>query len=180
MRRPAIWKRLEEDHRSLDRLVAQLCAALDERAIERSFNQLDMLWARLAVHIRAEHLCLFPSILNATSQLTTRENSAVRMDEAQNTINRLRRDHDFFMTELARAVKAMREMEGSRNPSTSGEQLRGVQQTIIAVKARLEEHNRMEEEMVYSWPAILLDSAQQAKVDDCVRRELENMPPRFA
>src|SRR5437764_14237253 len=51
---------LEEDHASLGGLIEELCAALDGSDVARSFALLDLVWARLAVHIRAEHLCLFP------------------------------------------------------------------------------------------------------------------------
>lgn len=180
MKQSAVKDRLKEDHRSIGDLIAQLCAALDERDVERSFDRLDFVWARLAVHIRAEHLCLFPAVLDAASEASSLEDSIAQFDEAQEAINQLRRDHDFFMTELARVVKAIREIRGSQNPNMSGEQLRDLQQTVIAIKARLEEHNRVEEEQVYRWPAALLSSSRQAELGECMRRELENMPPRFA
>lgn len=172
--------RLEEDHRLLSNLVAQLCAALDERDVERSFERLDVVWARLAVHIRAEHICLFPAILDAASKASASDDSGSQLEDARTTINQLKRDHDFFMTELARVVKAIREIRGSQNPALSVEQLRNVQQTVIAVKARLEEHNRVEEEQVYCWPAAFLSSSSRAELGECVRHELDNMPPRFA
>lgn len=171
---------MEADHISLDDLIIQLCAALEERDVERSFARLDLMWARLAVHIRAEHLCLFPALLDAARQLSTSEEGAPRFDEAQGLINQLRRDHDFFMTELARAVNAMREMMNAQDSGASEERLREVRQTISIVKARLAEHNKLEEEQVYRWPAALLNSSRQAQLNECVRREIENLPSRFA
>src|SRR4051794_25339917 len=104
----AIENLLEEDHALLNDLVVQLCSALEERDVDRSFARLDLVWARLAVHIRAEHLCLFPALLDAAQQLSTSENGIPRFDEAQSVVNQLRHDHDFFMFELARAVNTMR------------------------------------------------------------------------
>ena len=180
MRTSAIESMLEEDHAQLDDLIVQLCAALEERDVERSFYLLDLVWARLAIHIRAEHLCLFPALLDAARQLSASENGIPRFDEAQGVINRLRHDHDFFMVELARAVNTMRGVMSSKDSHTADGQLRDVQKTIIAVKVRLEEHNKLEEEQVYHWPVTLLDSSRQAQLAECVWREIENMPPRFS
>ena len=172
--------RLAEDHRSLDALIAQLCDALEELDVERSFARLDLVWARLAVHIRAEHLCLFPALLDAARQLSTDQGNTPQLDEVQNIINRLRHDHDFFMVELARAVNTLRQMMDSQDSDPVEEQLRGIQQMIAVLKARLAEHNQLEEEQVYRWPAALFDSAGQAQLAECARREIENRPPRFA
>ncbi len=57
---------MTDDHSELGRLIDDLLAALDEGNKALGFERLDLLWARLAVHIRAEHLCLFPSILDAS------------------------------------------------------------------------------------------------------------------
>jgi hypothetical protein len=170
---------LEEDHRSIDDFVAQLCAALEAHDAEQSFALLDLVWARLAVHIRAEHLCLFPALLDAARQPSTSAEDVACFDEAQSVINRLRLDHDFFMVELARAVNTMREID-AQDSDAAKERLRAVGETISAVKARLAEHNKLEEERVYRWPASRLDSSQQAQLAECVRRQIENMPPRFA
>jgi len=180
MRTSAIESMLGEDHAQLDDLIAQLCAALEARDVERSFHLLDLTWARLAVHIRAEHLCLFPALLDASRHLSTFENGIPRFEEAQGVINRLRHDHDFFMVELAKAVNTMRRVMSSKGSHRTDEQLRDVQKAIITVKARLEEHNKLEEEQLYHWPARLLDSSKQAQLAECVGREIENMPPRFA
>lgn len=180
MKPSAIENLLEEDHRSLDDLIAQLCTALDERDVERSFARLDLVWARLAVHIRAEHLCLFPALLDAARQLSTSQEGIRRFDIAQSLINQLRHDHDFFMVELARAVKTMRKMMDSQDSNIVEEQLLDVRQKIGVVRACLAEHNKLEEEQVYRWPAALCDSSRQAQLADCARREIENMPPRFA
>ena len=54
---------LADDRWEIDILIGDLSAALEEGEKSQAFARPDLLWARLAVHIRAEHLCLFPSIL---------------------------------------------------------------------------------------------------------------------
>jgi SpoVK/Ycf46/Vps4 family AAA+-type ATPase len=171
---------LEEDHAAVGAQLAQLCDLLDERDVERAFAQLDLVWARLAVHIRAEHLCLFPAILDAARGLPASEGGAPRLDEAQGLIDQLRRDHDFFMTELARAVNLMRAAGSSQDQEAIKELLRDVRRAVGAVTDRLARHNDLEEEQVYRWPAALLDPTEQARLAARVRREMEKMPPRFA
>jgi hypothetical protein len=171
---------LEEDHASVEAQFAQLCVFLDEGNVERAFSQLDLVWARLAVHIRAEHLCLFPAVLNAARLLSTHECDTLRLDEAQSLINQLRHDHDFFMTELARAVNLMREMRSSQDSRLITEMLRDVRQAISTVKDRLEKHNNLEEEQIYRWPVMLLNSTEQAQLTAHIQQEIEKMPPRFA
>jgi hypothetical protein len=170
---------LEEDHAELGELIAQLFVALDARDVEMSFARLDLVWARLAVHIRAEHLGLFPTILDAARRVSKREDGTPRFCEVESTINELRRDHDFLMDELARAVNTMREITGSENSSVTEERLRDVWRRVTLVDERLDKHNRIEEEQVYGWPAALLSSTEQAQLAERVRRELGNMPPRF-
>src|SRR5437763_10360911 len=123
MEQSPIENRLEEDHRSLDTLVAQLCDALEECDVKGSFARLDLVWARLAVHIRAEHLCLFPALLDAARQPSTSAEDVACFDEAQSVINQLRLDHDFFMVELARAVNTMRAID-AQDSDAAKERLR--------------------------------------------------------
>ena len=92
------------DHATLDKLMDSLLAALDEGDRALSFERLDLLWACLAVHIRAEHLCLFPAILETPQSKLTGSRGAPQYDEARNALDLLRHDHDFFMRELATAV----------------------------------------------------------------------------
>src|SRR5205085_7764785 len=139
MKTDATENLLEEDHRSIDDFVAQLCAALEAQDAEQSFALLDLVWARLAVHIRAEHLCLFPALLDAARQPSTSAEDVACLDDAQSIINRLGLDHDFFMVELARAVNKMREIT-SQDSDVVEERLRAVCQTITAVNARLKAH----------------------------------------
>jgi hypothetical protein len=59
---------LTDDHSEIDTVASDLLAALEDGDKLQVFARLDLLWARLAVHKRAEHLCLFPSILEAKFQ----------------------------------------------------------------------------------------------------------------
>jgi hypothetical protein len=57
---------LASDHDELDELLDKLFASFDASgSVEQIYQKLDLFWARLAVHIRAEHLHLFPLILGA-------------------------------------------------------------------------------------------------------------------
>lgn len=155
---------LKADHRDLDALFDKVfdAAASDDR--ELTFSTLDLFWARLAMHIRAEHLCLFPAIRDAAEGCDT------QMTEL---LDRLRHDHDFFMTELARAIKALRL---TNDPANEGETLQIVRTIITAVRVRLVEHDSIEEELVY--PAAD-DAADAHELAANVRRELDNYPARF-
>src|SRR5829696_43479 len=87
---------LIDDHAALDTVLKQLQIALQRRDVETAYAKLDLFWARLAVHIRAEHLHLFPAVLDSAGI------------GAQTIVALLRNDHEFFMHELGRAVESMR------------------------------------------------------------------------
>ncbi len=171
---------LAEDHEELDKLLRALLRALDEGDAATAFARLDLLWARLAMHIRAENLHLFPTILKAVDDnLGEREDKILSSAEACETINKLRTDHDFFMHQLASAVKIMREILAT-NSRNSKARLDDVRQIISAVNERLKWHNRVEEELVYGLPASLLEPAEEAALEVQILGELENLPPRFS
>ena len=156
-------KRLMHDHAELGDLLNQFIAALDANDVTRSHATLDLFWARLAMHIRAEHLHLFPAVSHAP--------------EAERTIEQLREDHDFFMRELAQAIAVMRSL--SANPAGHVvPPLEGVREKIALVKERLEKHNELEEKGIYLWTTNLSE-ADQSDLAARVHKELENMPARF-
>ncbi len=171
---------LSDDHSEVGGLIEELLATLDGREKADIFARLDLLWARLAVHIRAEHLCLFPSILGALGSPSNHSSSnlpsAVHVREA---LERLRADHDFFMVELAKAVNAARELVKEKNEPCAV-RLSEIKQRVLAVSARLQEHNRLEEEQVYLWPEMLLSAGERAGLSVRMRREIENLPPRLS
>ena len=142
---------LIHDHAEIDTLIGDLLAALEEGDKLKVFPRLDLLWARLAVHIRAEHLCLFPSILEAG--FTVRSDGP-QYQEVQSAIAQLRLDHEFFMRELGATVKIM------RHENTS-EQFRAVHRSVVVIKSRLTKHNQLEEIHVYKWVNVLLGDAER-------------------
>lgn len=168
---------LEHDHASLDQLLTELDQALAAPYQDRAFELLDLFWARLAVHIRAEHLHLFPALVNASSQFSD-DGSLPSFVEVEETIAHLRSDHDFFMKELADMMKNAREIR--ENPSSLDEEWRRLRERLSAIRMRLKSHNKLEEEHVYIWPTRVLDQKTLAALVSRVQHELENLPPRFA
>ncbi|MEO6871479.1 MAG: hemerythrin domain-containing protein [Chthoniobacterales bacterium] len=166
---------LAHDHSELDELLAGFFAALSARRLEQSFSQLDRFWARLAMHIRAEHLHLFPTLLRALERPLKKGGRGPSLEIARSTISRLQEDHDYFMRELAAAVKQLGALRS--HPSEPG--LRAVQEQVGGVSRRLETHNELEESQVYPWADLVLESAEHVVLDERMQKELGNLPPRF-
>ena len=146
-------QRLADDHVALDELLKQLQAALarDDRAA--AYAKLDLFWAKLAVHIRAEHLHLFPSVLNGEDAV----------------IEELREDHEFFMRQLASAIETIR----------SGQGLSDVRNIIQEIEQRLVHHNQIEETSVYRRATTMLNEKDLEALSQRIRGELEKRPSRF-
>ena len=138
---------LETDHESLALLLAELDTELAKPNIARAFELLDLFWARLAVHIRAENLHLFPAIANVPASLFTGKGNVPTSEEAHNLLFRLRSDHDFFMKELAQTIKALREI--ADNQQVHAKDIEDVRQRLIVIRKRLEIHNQLEEKRAY-------------------------------
>lgn len=169
---------LGDDHESLAELLSELNSELKKANIAHAFELLDLFWARLAVHIRAENLHLFPAIAAAAPTLFTGKGSLSTAEEAHNILLQLRSDHDFFMKELAEMIKAARVLAGREEvPRKETKELR---QRLTEIRKRLETHNLLEEALVYTWPSLVLDEKSVAALSDSLTRELENLPPRFA
>ncbi len=158
---------LADDHSEVDKLLNKLLAALAQEDTAKSFELLDLLWARLAVHIRAEHLCLFPSILKAPH------------DEAKSAIDLLRHDHDFFMRELGAAVNTMCKLGTRSDHDVISKRLRDVRHSVVKIQSRLDTHNQFEENHVYKWVNVLLGEAKSSTLMARITHELENIPARF-
>ena len=173
---------LEEDHEAVGRLLDELRAKLRAGTkVETAYESLDMLWARLAVHIRAEHLCLFPAVLKAAARGRfdeRQEEGAAAHASAESAVERLRADHDFFMRELAASINTLRGLLSDGKRRAVEAEMEGVRCAVEAVAARLVEHNALEEEQVYRW-AQQLPPAEQTQLAADIRRELANLPPRF-
>lgn len=168
---------LDHDHSELDTLLKDAFVALDDGAVDRAFDRLDVFWARLAVHIRAENVQLFPALLRA-AETTPRRAHAPPHDEIVDTVARLRTDHDFFMSELTAAMKELRELRRKVRPVTPAA-IAGVRERLERVSTRLAEHNALEEAQAYRWVTALFDQSEQKSLADNVLRELENVPARF-
>ena len=152
--------RLSDDHDAVSEVLEQLLSALKDKDVKTSHSKLDLLWARLAVHIRAEHLHLFPAVTD-------------RVAEAQALVKSLRADHDFFMHELARAIGILRELSDTTK-------LAAVADTVGEVAERLATHNEIEENQIYRWSSTVLSESEQSELLARINAELENRPPRFS
>ena len=146
-------QRLADDHVALDELLKQLHAALDRDDRRVAYAKLDLFWAKLAVHIRAEHLHLFPCVLNGEDAVITQ----------------LREDHEFFMRQLASAIETIR----------TGEGLHDVRNMILEIEQRLAQHNEVEESDVYQRATTVLNAADLESLSQRISSELEKRPPRF-
>ena len=166
----SIFSLLESDHAELDGLLHDTKAAIERADVDRTFEHLDFFWARLAMHIRAEHRWLFPAVR------TVAERSLADLTQIPGILETLRHDHDFFMFELARAIKAMRLVFPFGNEK---ETLVVVRELLEAVSARLEGHNCLEEEWVYTVATPeFLDPTEIEQLLCSIRKELNNYPQR--
>jgi hypothetical protein len=171
---------LAHDHSELDSLLHAAFSALAAGKIEQSFETVDTFWARLAMHIRAEHHQLFPAVLravDAAAQKTGVGGSPSR-EIAQVRIAQLREDHEYFMGELAAAVNELRTLREKHHEDETGV-LRKVEARITAVSRRLEVHNKVEESEVYQWVGMLLEVPEQVALNKKIQCELRNLPQRF-
>lgn len=170
---------LGNDHAALDQLLKELFAALDQAEIPAVFARLDLFWARLAMHIRAENLHLFPAILSRLEKTAPQLKDLPPPVEALEAIARLQADHDFFMHELAAAIKAVRRLKDIGHSEGDGQTLDEVRASIMAINKRLESHNQIEEQLIYRLPAKVLTPSEQRTLTAGIERELQNLPPRF-
>jgi hypothetical protein len=168
-----VSQQLIDDHAAIDRVLKELQSALWSSDLETAHAKLDLFWARLAVHVRAEHLHVFPTVLSSLDRA-----SAPSPDEAQSVVAELRQDHDFFMHQLALAVEIMRELLTLPRQFVA-EGVNNVKKILLEVEERLVRHNELEETQIYRWATILLNSEEQAKLANQITTELLKHPPRF-
>ncbi len=168
---------LAHDHSELDAAQAATFTALAVGDIDQSFHHLDVFWARLAVHIRAENVHLFPTLLSAAGNPDL-SSHAPKLELVKTIIARLRTDHDFFMHELTAAMKELRDQRRDESRDAA-EVIAAVRERMVGVSERLETHNALEESQVYHWAALLLDEPEQKTLSDKIRRDLENLPARL-
>jgi hypothetical protein len=171
-------QQLNDDHVSLDELLQQLQLALADGDLESTRATLDLFWARLAVHIRAEHLHFFPAVLNALRREDVAAAAAPTLSEAERLIATLKDDHDFFMSELAVAMKIVRGLPPT-GQAKAKDGLRQITDKVKLIVQRLQTHNVMEEDQIYNWAAVVFTAAEQAELAPRISAELNNRPPRF-
>lgn len=169
---------LDHDHSELDILLGAAFRALTQDSMERAFERLDLFWARLAVHIRAENMHLFPALLCAAERAPER-GSAPRQAEIADTIAQLRVDHDFFMRELMAAMKDLRESRRKALPAKGAAMIAGVRDRLERVSHRIAVHNALEESGAYRWVCLLLDQPKIESLAEDIGRELGNLPARL-
>lgn len=170
-------KLLKHDHSELDELLTSFFRSLESGRLKESFDALDLFWARLAMHIRAEHLHLFPILLNGAEAAAKQEKqSDPPLETVQTRVARLRDDHDFFMTEFTAAVKGVRLLRDGRPEAPGAEELCA---RVAAAAQRLKEHNELEETEVYKWVPVFLSPSEETVLHERMERELAHFPPRF-
>jgi hypothetical protein len=170
---------LADDHIALDKLQGELKSALRAGDIEATHLRLDMFWSRLAVHIRAEHLQLFPAVIDALTISSRSQTFGLTLTEARSTIEKLRSDHDFFMNELGQAIKILRALS-HEDHETLDHGMNSVRSTMIEIEKRFVIHNELEETKIYAWTTTILNSQEQTDLATRIGIELANRPPRFA
>lgn len=171
---------LADDHTELDALLDKVFDALKTADVERTYKSLDFFWARLAMHIRAEHLHLFPAIIKAIETQAAENYSPVpSLTEALNAINDLQSDHNFFIRELLAIIKLLRKLRENKTKADFSKEISDVREIITSVKRRLKKHNQTEETKVYLWAYALLGQAECAALSERMQREITNLPPRF-
>jgi hypothetical protein len=169
---------LKGDHEVLDGMLNQLVIQLGKPDLPWAFESLDLFWASLAIHIRAENICLFPAILNAPRDRFGKR-GVPSYEEARAIIEQLKNDHNFLMTQLGDSMKGLRAM--ILHPEYSvGISISELRDRIATVGDRLYKHKAVEEEKVYLWPAVLLNEDSLEQLNAGVATEIQNMPSRFA
>jgi predicted DNA-binding protein YlxM (UPF0122 family) len=172
-------QRLADDHAALDDVLSQLRTALEGGDVADSHAKLDLFWARLAVHIRAEHLHLFPTVLGRLTSNSADPTSSPTFSDAETSIEQLRADHDFFMHELAQAIGILRDLKAAERHAID-DGIRRVRDTILEIEKRLIVHNEIEENQIYCWVRTILNAPEQADLATLINAELANRPPRFS
>jgi hemerythrin superfamily protein len=161
---PASDHQLAHDHADVELLLNDAAMKLEHDDAVDALNALDIFWARLAMHIRAEHLHLFPAALR----------TAGAPSDIVEILVRLRLDHDFFMHELADAIKVMRSIGGGSEPAL----MRETAERLEGIRRRLDEHNAIEEEQIYPLQELMAPT-ERKQLAHSIAKELLNLPPRF-
>lgn len=130
-------------------MLKHLQSTLNHGHVDAIYAELDRFWAKLAVHVRAEHLHLFPTVLHGLTEPAAVALSVPTLAEARINIERLRADHDFLMRQLSTEVEAIRDLINTRETILENG-LSAVRTTILDIEQRLEHHNQIEESGILS------------------------------
>ncbi len=170
----------EQDHKLMQEVLDDLTSLLQKRDVNWSFELLDLFWSQLAVHIRAENVCLFPAILNAPRDAFSEDRGLPPYQQVKSTIDSLRADHTFFVDQVAQVLRRIRELLADPEISRISLEtaLKDIQMTMESVAERLEIHWRLEEKQVYRWPELLLAPDQYELLTTVLSGEVEKMPRR--
>ena len=172
---------LARDHSEIDDLLRRARHALDQSDHAAAFRFLDLLWARLAVHIRVENTLLFPTLERARRErLAADPRLQQQGPPSLPLLAKLRQDHDFFMRELTRAVLTLKRL--CREPySRDAHAVRSeLQRCLAAVEDRLRDHNRLEESEVYGQPDQWLGVRELEQLERNIVQDLHRLPARWA
>lgn len=167
---------LDHDHKELDKILDSYFGALSQSNFERAYHYLDFLWARLGMHIRAEHVHLFPALLASFDVPESAPAFGPTREEAQAAIAQLRKEHDSFINDIWAALKPMRAILADADASHDTTFFR---EKIEEMNESLQAHNRREEAFMYRWVEGRLSPAQLADLHQKMQTELEKLPPRF-
>ncbi|MEQ1765332.1 MAG: hemerythrin domain-containing protein [Pyrinomonadaceae bacterium] len=172
-------KLLTDDHSKLNELLDPVVAALQDGNNRQTFDRLDYFWARLALHIRAEHLHLFPALLRSIrSGKGALKERIPSVDSIGEVIGQLRDDHDYFMKELGGSIRQLRVLIANDETVESSQWVR-ITKTLEDVRVRLRAHNELEETEIYPLVNLILEPAKEIALNLQIKKELENLPARF-
>lgn len=173
-------KLLAHDHAALDKVLRQLLTCLDRGDLEGSHSRLDLFWARLAVHIRAEHLHLFPAVVDGLSRAPAGQTDPLTVSDVQTSIEQLQADHNFFMHGLAQAIAFLRDLLKTTEQHSLNDEMMKVRDAVIEIKERLVLHNELEENHIYRWATDILNEQEKSDLATRIDAELANRPSRFS
>lgn len=162
---------LTDDHESLNKLLLELMGLVRGPDFRWSFELLDLFCAQLAVHIRAENVCLFPAILSAPNNRFTE--AGLELTALKATIERLKLEHNILTEELMKAARLMRQL---LNDNENGELTDDTVKSLAVVAILLAEHQELEEREVCPAAKLVLDPAEFARLEEAVERETYKLP----
>jgi len=162
---------LTDDHESLNKLLLELMVFVRRSDFRWSFELLDLFCTQLAVHIRAENVCLFPAILNAPNNRFT--DAGFELTALKAAIERLKLEHNILTEELMKAARLMRQL---MNDNENGELTDETVKSLAAVAILLAEHQELEEREVCQAAKLVLDPAEFALLEEAVARETHKRP----